>query len=191
MTFRVPAFQPEGRTLSYWAESKHYARKELKGSWSAEPRLDMWEAKAGWAYRSFKMSFNARPIRTRGEKTLVFGHVNMKRRNGPAPKEATGWECDKMDPRGFEANFAGYLGLLLKNGVKIDGTLVDSWECGCQTWTWNMEEQFENRAGYVPQKDRPIGKSPEQIEANIALCSWEKDVSLHLSVRDSYWRIIA
>jgi hypothetical protein len=95
------------------------------------------------------MSSDAQPIRTEGERTLVFGHVNMKRRNGPAPKEATGWECDKMDPRGFEANFEGYLLPLLKAGVKIDGLLVDSWECGCQTWTWRMEEEFQSRTGYA------------------------------------------
>ena len=111
-------------------------------------RLDMWEAKAGWGLRRFTMSTNAEPVKTTGTKTLVFGHVNAKVRNHPAPKEATGWECDKMDPRGFEANFAGYLGKLIKAGVKIDGTLVDSWECGKQSWTWKMEEEFERRHGY-------------------------------------------
>ena len=110
--------------------------------------LDMWEAKAGWGLRRFEMSTNTTPVKLAGTKTLVFGHVNAKRRNGPAPKEGTGWECDKMDPRGFEANWNGYLGKLIKAGVKIDGTLVDSWECGCQTWTWKMEEEFEKRNGY-------------------------------------------
>ena len=110
--------------------------------------LDMWEAKAGWGLRRFEMSTNVAPVKTVGTKTLVFGHVNARRRNTPAPKEATGWECDKMDPRGFEANWNGYLGKLVKQGVKIDGTLVDSWECGCQTWTWKMEEEFEKRCGY-------------------------------------------
>ena len=148
MTFRVPSFPISGWKLYYYAESGHYPRKELNGSWMPELRLDMWEAKAGWAYRSFTMSTNASPVKTKGERTLVFGHVNAKRRNHPAPPEGTGWECDKMDARGFEANFAGYLGKLLKSGVKIDGTLVDSWECGCQTWTWKMEEEFGRRAGY-------------------------------------------
>ena len=115
---------------------------------SGASRLDMWEAKAGWGLRRFEMSTNAAPVKTVGEKTLVFGHVNARRQNGPAPEEATGWECDKMDPRGFEANFAGYLGKLLKAGVRIDGTLVDSWECGTQSWTWRMEEEFERRNGY-------------------------------------------
>jgi len=148
MTFRVPGFPISGWKLFYYVESSHYPRQALNGSWMPEPRLDMWEAKAGWAYRSFTMSTNASPVKTKGERTLVFGHVNAKRRNHPAPPEGTGWECDKMDARGFEANFAGYLGKLMKSGVKIDGTLVDSWECGCQTWTWKMEEEFERRAGY-------------------------------------------
>ncbi len=149
MTYRVPGFPISGWKLYYYAESTHYPRKELKGSWLNEPRLDMWEAKAGWGYRTFAMSTNDAPVETKGTRTLVFGHVNTKKRNGPAPAEATGWECDKMDPRGFEANFEGYLGMLIKKGVKIDGTLVDSWECGCQTWTWKMEEEFKRRAGYA------------------------------------------
>lgn len=192
MTFRIPAFQPEGERLSYWAESPHYARKELNGSWIGEPRLDMWEAKAGWTYRSFNMSCNARPIRIRGEKTLVFGHVNMKRRNGPAPAEGTGWECDKMDSRGFKANFAGYLGMLLENGVKIDGTLVDSWECGCQTWTWNMEEEFRNRAGYALRPWLPslfgyVLKSEAETEK--FLLDW-RNVCSRL-VEENYYAVIA
>ena len=151
MTFRVPSFPISGWKLYYYAENIRFPdhpRQALNGSWMPKPRLDMWEAKAGWAYRSFTMSTNASPVKTKGERTLVFGHVNAKRRNHPAPPEGTGWECDKMDARGFEANFAGYLGKLLKSGVKIDGTLVDSWECGCQTWTWKMEEEFGRRAGY-------------------------------------------
>ena len=112
-------------------------------------RLDMWEAKAGWGLRRFEMSTNTAPVRSKRDTTLVFGHVNAGRRNHPAPPEATGWECDKMDPRGFEANWNGYLGKLLAAGVKLDGTLVDSWECGTQTWTWKMEEEFAKRNGYA------------------------------------------
>ncbi|MGN0854590.1 MAG: glycosyl hydrolase [Kiritimatiellia bacterium] len=111
-------------------------------------RLDNWEGKAAWTLRGLSMSTNDAPVRKVAEKTLVFGHVNAKRRNHPAPPEATGWECDKMDPRGFEANWKGYLGRILDAGVKPDGVLVDSWECGAQSWTWRMEEEFERRAGY-------------------------------------------
>lgn len=130
-------------------QSRHYDTHALDVRWHSYAwYLGHWEAKAGWGLRRFEMSTNAAPVKLAGMKTLVFGHVNAKRRNGPAPKEGTGWECDKMDPRGFEANWNGYLGKLVKAGVKIDGTLVDSWECGCQTWTWKMEEEFEKRNGY-------------------------------------------
>ena len=156
MTFRLPrrirriVHDKPLPVIRAEVESRHYGKKPLDVRWHCHSGyLDDWEAKAGWGLRRFEMSTNATPVRTPGStKTLVFGHVNAKRKNHPAPPEGTGWECDKMDPRGFEANFAGYLGKLLKAGVKIDGTLVDSWECGCQTWTWKMEEEFERRNGY-------------------------------------------
>ena len=112
-------------------------------------RLDMWEAKAGWGLRRFTMSADSTPVRTNGVGNLVFGHVNAKSRNHPAPPEATGWECDKMSPEGFEANWRGYIGKIAAAGVRLDGILIDSWECGAQTWTWKMEEEFERRNGYA------------------------------------------
>ncbi len=151
MTFRVPKGTiPEGE-LEFSFESAHGRRESVNGSVRREPRLDMWEAKAAWGLREFDMGTNAAPMKTKGTRTLVFGHVNMKRRNHPAPSEATGWECDKLAAAGFEANWDGYLGRLLKGplaGGKLKGTLVDSWECGVQTWTWRMEEEFERFNGY-------------------------------------------
>ena len=155
-------------------------------------RLDMWEAKAGWGLRRFEMSTNAAPVKLAGMKTLVFGHVNAKRRNGPAPKEGTGWECDKMDPRGFEANWNGYLGKLVKAGVKIDGTLVDSWECGCQTWTWKMEEEFGKRNGYelrpwLPALFGYVLKSEAETEK--FLLDWRNTCSR--LIEENYYGMIA
>ena len=146
MTFDVGALPHEGLELRTRAL---HGIKPFEPVWSCAHRLDNWQAKAGRTLRQFEISTNAAPIRAAGRKRLVFGHVNMKRTNHPAPAEATGWECDKMDSRGFEANFAGYIGKLLKAGVKIDGILVDSWECGAQTWTWKMEAEFERRTGYA------------------------------------------
>ena len=171
VTFDMPDASRDGELLRvfpnpqqlnhHWAyepKTNLWDRPCPPGSWQDEvpmtfskfgaSKLDMWEAKAGWGLRRFEMSTNATPVKTVGTRTLVFGHVNAKRRNHPAPPEGTGWECDKMDPRGFEANWEGYLGKLVKAGVKIDGTLVDSWECGVQSWTWKMEEEFEKRNGY-------------------------------------------
>ena len=171
VTFDMPDASRDGELLRvfpnpqqlnhHWAyepKTNLWDRPCPPGSWQDEvpmtfskfgaSKLDMWEAKAGWGLRRFEMSTNATPVKTVGTRTLVFGHVNAKRKNHPAPPEGTGWECDKMDPRGFEANWEGYLGKLVKAGVKIDGTLVDSWECGVQNWTWKMEEEFEKRNGY-------------------------------------------
>ena len=82
---------------------------------------------------------------------LRFGHVNAGYRNGPAPAEATGWECNKLDPRGAEIQFAHYLGRLQDGPLQgqANGMLMDSWECYNQTWTGKMEEEFATRVGYA------------------------------------------
>ena len=82
------------------------------------------------------------------------GHVRENKRNGPAPVEATGWECDKLSPHGVEASFAGYIGRLTdpKTGVLrgglLKGALFDSWECETQNWTPGLDAAFEKRYGY-------------------------------------------
>lgn len=82
---------------------------------------------------------------------LRIGHVNEGKKNGPAPPEGTGWECDKLSTEGPEAHFAGYVGRLadgvLKGGL-LDGMLLDSWECSTQMWTNDMENIFCDRCGY-------------------------------------------
>ena len=81
---------------------------------------------------------------------LRFGHVNSGYRNSPAPAEATGWECNKLDPRGAEVQFANYVGRLQDGPLAgtASGMLMDSWECNNQTWTGRMEEEFKTRAGH-------------------------------------------
>lgn len=94
------------------------------------------------------------PVVPNGRWTVLrWGHVNTGRRNGPAPAEATGWECDKLSPIGADTHFAGYIGRLsAKNGPVSDGLLkgmlCDSWECETQTWTPGMDTQFLRLRGY-------------------------------------------
>ena len=87
-----------------------------------------------------------------GKWTIIrIGNVNAGRKNGPAPPEGTGWECDKLSESGPKAQFAGYIGRLDKgplNGGLLNGMLMDSWECYTQTWTPEMESDFRNHAGY-------------------------------------------
>lgn len=89
---------------------------------------------------------------------LRVAHVNSKRVNSPAPKEATGWECDKLAPEGAEANFNGYVGMLADGALKgrLDGMLVDSWECFGQTWTPRMEKYFVDANGYSVRRWLPV-----------------------------------
>lgn len=81
---------------------------------------------------------------------LRIGHVNFGMRNGPAPAEATGWECNKLDTRGARKQFTNYVGKLQDGplGGKAGGMLMDSWECKTQTWTETMERDFSGEAGY-------------------------------------------
>lgn len=90
-----------------------------------------------------------------GKWTIVrFGHVNTGVKNKPAPPEATGFECDKLSTEGADQHFAGYIGRLSKrggaaDGGRLQGMLIDSWECYTQTWTPAMEKEFESRRGYA------------------------------------------
>ncbi len=89
---------------------------------------------------------------------LRIGHVNVGRKNGPAPAEGTGWECDKLSEEGPKAHFAGYIGRLNKgplSGGLLNGMLMDSWECYTQTWTNKMESEFGNITGYQLRKFLP------------------------------------
>jgi hypothetical protein len=102
---------------------------------------------------------------------MRFGNVNSKKINKPAPPSATGWECDKLDPAGIEAHYAGYIGLLKRGILKnsLSGMLVDSWECGGQTWTGKMREYFRKSCGYEITRHLPslfgmIIDSPAETE---------------------------
>ena len=82
-----------------------------------------------------------------------WGHSNTGARNGPAPKEGTGWECDKLSKAGADAHFDGYIGRLSGKGGALEGGLLkglltDSWECHTQTWTPGLDQAFKRRRGY-------------------------------------------
>jgi hypothetical protein len=90
---------------------------------------------------------------------LRIGHVNTGKKNGPAPAEGTGWECDKLSENGPNVHFDSYVGRLSGKGGILDGLLngmlMDSWECETQTWTPNMEAAFNSKSGYELRKWLP------------------------------------
>ncbi len=151
-------------------------------------RKNNWESEAGWTLRSIEragefpnqssetflssnqildisemmnkngvLSWTAPP----GNWTILrIGHVNTGERNGPAPPEGTGWECDKLSKSGPDAHFPHYIGRLSGkegplNGGLMNGMLIDSWECNTQTWTPEMEKEFLRVTNYSLRKWLP------------------------------------
>ena len=150
-------------------------------------KKDNWEAEAGWTLRNLIRGAHPRQSREAyvdpeemidltdrtdadgnlqwevpaGRWTILrIGHVNAGMKNGPAPEEGTGWECDKFSDEGVNAQFAGYIGNLIRangplDGGLLKGMLMDSWECKTQTWTADMEQEFERVAGYALRQWMP------------------------------------
>lgn len=151
-------------------------------------RKNSWESEAGWTLRSLERT-GAFPEQSeeafisseeiidifsmmdkdgnltwsapKGKWTILrIGHVNTGEKNGPAPPEGTGWECNKLSESGPDAQFAGYIGNLMRKDGPLDnglikGMLIDSWECYTQTWTDGMEDEFERISNYSLHKWLP------------------------------------
>ncbi len=99
-----------------------------------------------------RLSWEAPSSPTGGWTVLRIGNVNTGQKNAPAPEEATGWECNKLDPHGADIQFDNYLGRIADGplaGGLLNGALFDSWECRTQTWTPEMETEFQKMNGYA------------------------------------------
>ena len=165
--------------------------------WEAA-RKNNWEAEAGWTLRARVRTGDTiqhathtylqtnqvvdltRKMQADGTLTwkapdgkwtiLRIGHVNTGAKNGPAPDEATGWECDKLAPAGAESQYSHYIGRLASGPLQqqlLQGVLFDSWECMTQTWTPAMEQDFRKATGYdlrhwMPALFGYVVESPEK-----------------------------
>ena len=84
---------------------------------------------------------------------LRIGHTPTGAHNAPATQAGVGLECDKLSPRGIEAQQAAFVDKMLaaaspagKRAYKH--TWIDSWEVGPQNWTARFAEEFKVRCGY-------------------------------------------
>ena len=81
------------------------------------------------------------------------GYTPIDARCGPAAREATGLECDKLSRRGLDAHWphmpARYLSTVAGRQAFRSMT-IDSYELPGQTWTEDFAEQFAARRGYAP-----------------------------------------
>lgn len=177
-------------------------------------RKNNWESEAGWSLRSMErkgdsIKYNVSTyikadqiydisdkmdlegvlnweVPTPGKWTILrIGHVNAGMKNGPAPPEGTGWECDKLSLKGSDAQFDGYIGKLTDNNGPLadgllNGVLFDSWECKTQTWTSQMEQKFEKRNHYSLRKWLPaiLGYVVEEPETTVRfLNDWRRSIN--------------
>jgi hypothetical protein len=91
-----------------------------------------------------------------GEWTVIhFGMVPTGAKNGPAPPEATGLECDKMSKAHTKHHFDSMFGKLIKELTPEEkaawvGITIDSYEVGAQNWTDGFAGEFAKRNGYDP-----------------------------------------
>ena len=83
-------------------------------------------------------------------KVLRFGYSLTGRKNGPAAKEATGLEVDKMNAGYVRDYLSTYLSMFdeAAGGMELNSMVTDSWEAGCQNWTDSMVEDFRSLRGY-------------------------------------------
>lgn len=92
---------------------------------------------------------------------IRFGYTTNGKKNHPASPEGCGLECDKMDSAALAFHFAHYPKWLIEAAGPHAGRtfkyfLVDSWECGFQTWTAKFPEEFKRLRGYDPIPWLPV-----------------------------------
>jgi hypothetical protein len=155
------------------------ALKIAEASLSAKQRVHYWQAKSatighnehgGGAERFLDVGAKDAPgiplasvveltgkvkwVAPEGDWTVLrVGHTPTGAHNAPATKAGVGLECDKLSPRGIEAQQAAFVDKMLaaatptgKSAYKH--TWIDSWEVGPQNWTENFAAEFKSRCGY-------------------------------------------
>ncbi len=89
-----------------------------------------------------------------GEWTIYrFGHTTTGSQIFPAQWQATGFECDKMNPDAVSFHIDHVIDGIKKHLGDLIGTgftyvHFDSYEAGMPTWTPKMREEFRQRRGY-------------------------------------------
>ena len=163
-TLALPA-TPPSLSVRVTGPRKSYALPYVR--FGTAPVLDNWQAEAGWIFRGLLPAGRRVPLETGdcvpssairpvvvGETVLPagrwtvlrFAHVNAGKKNEPAPPEATGWECDKLEPSSLDRHFDAYVGRLAMGPLKglVKGVLVDSWECERPNWTARLPERWKD-----------------------------------------------
>jgi hypothetical protein len=92
---------------------------------------------------------------------IYFGMITTGKKNHPAPREATGLECDKMSRKHIRHHFDSSFGKLMKGMPPAErsafkGITIDSYEVGSQNWTDGFADDFAKRNGYSSLSLLPV-----------------------------------
>jgi len=92
---------------------------------------------------------------------IYFGMVTTGKKNGPAPPEGTGLECDKMSKLHVRHHFDSMFGKLIEKmtpqeRAAFKGITIDSYEVGAQNWTDGFSGEFSKRNSYNPITLLPV-----------------------------------
>ena len=126
-----------------------------------------------------------------------FGHTTTGSQIFPAQWQATGFECDKMNPDAVAFHIdhvidgiKKYVGDLIGTGFTY--VHFDSYEAGFPTWTPRMSQEFKERRGYdltlfLPIfAGRKIGTSDDSLKFRKDFDQTIKDL-----YRDSYFAVLS
>jgi hypothetical protein len=92
---------------------------------------------------------------------LRVGHTPTGKENAPAPKAGRGLEIDKLSREAMDAHWTDGIAPILKKlgplaGKSVNGSLIDSYEVGCNNWTPKFRDEFLKRRGYDPIPFLPV-----------------------------------
>jgi hypothetical protein len=133
-----------------------------------------------------------------GEWTVYrFGHTTTGSQIFPAQWQATGFECDKMNPEAVAFHIDHVIDGIKRHLGDLIGTgftyvHFDSYEAGMPTWTPLMPQEFEHRRGYDLTPFLPIFAGRRIGTADDSL-KFRKDFESTIRdlYRDSYFAIIS
>jgi hypothetical protein len=127
---------------------------------------------------------------------LVFYETLHPATNHPASPEGYGLEANKLNSEAIDLVFDNYVGKLIENAGEMAGktlqhVLIDSWECGYQSWTEGFSVEFKKLRGYDPTPWLPVlaGIPINSIEeSNRFLCDFRVTLD-DLAIQEYYSHI--
>ncbi len=147
------------------------------------PRVHQWEGKAAYAWRVAEETTDKQvsadfcpalydiiqlemdkdgmvtlPENCNGAYRIIrMGHCSTGQTNATAGG-GRGLECDKFSKAAVNKLVDNWFGkfMALPHSNTVKYLHVDSWECGCQNWSSNFEEEFKARRGYSIRPWMPL-----------------------------------